>query len=113
MSLTLAALVCLAVGAVAGLTAAYHVFGDRTPPLVISMLHGLFGASGLALLLYTVVDGATGLVLYALGALLVAALGGFFLFSFHLRQIPHPKPVVVIHAGLAVVGVSLVVLSLL
>ena len=37
-------------------------------------------------------------------AAVVAALGGFFLASFHARKILPPKGVVVLHAGLAVVG---------
>jgi hypothetical protein len=40
----------------------------------------------------------------ALLLLVVAALGGFFLASFHLRQRPGPRPVVLIHAGVAVIG---------
>ena len=39
------------------------------------------------------------------GALVFAALGGFFLLSFHMRDKPHPKAVVVLHALLAVTGV--------
>ena len=36
--------------------------------------------------------------------LLVAALGGFFLASFHLRKQLPPKAVVLAHAGVAVMG---------
>ena len=41
----------------------------------------------------------------ALGLLVVAALGGFFLASIHLRGKIAPKAVVFIHAGVAVAGV--------
>jgi hypothetical protein len=40
----------------------------------------------------------------ALLILVVAALGDFFLASFHARKVTPPKAVVVIHAGVAVVG---------
>jgi cation diffusion facilitator family transporter len=40
----------------------------------------------------------------ALVILAVAALGGFFLASFHLRGTPGPKPVVLVHASVAVIG---------
>ena len=40
----------------------------------------------------------------ALLLLVIAALGGFYLASHHLRKHPGPKTVVVIHAGVAVVG---------
>lgn len=50
-------------------------------------------------------------VFYALVVLLVAALGGFFLVSFHLRGKPHPKIVAIIHPAVALLGV-LTLLSL-
>jgi len=40
----------------------------------------------------------------ALGLLVVAALGGFYLASLHMRGTVAPKGVVFLHAGLAVVG---------
>jgi hypothetical protein len=39
--------------------------------------------------------------------LLVAALGGFYLASYHVRKQPGPKSVVLIHAGVAAVGLVL------
>jgi len=39
------------------------------------------------------------------GLLVIAALGGFYMFSFQLRKLPPPKAVVVVHAGAAVLGV--------
>ena len=36
--------------------------------------------------------------------LVIAAFGGFFLASYHLRKVPGPRAVVLIHAGVAVVG---------
>jgi hypothetical protein len=43
-------------------------------------------------------------VLIGFGLLVLAAFGGFFLAAYHLRKKLPPKPVVVIHAGVAVVG---------
>jgi hypothetical protein len=40
----------------------------------------------------------------ALGLLVVAALGGFYLASIHVKGSVAPKNVVIIHAGLAVAG---------
>ena len=39
-----------------------------------------------------------------LGLLVVAALGGFYLASIHLRGVVAPRTIVYLHAGLAVVG---------
>jgi hypothetical protein len=40
----------------------------------------------------------------ALGLFIVAALGGFGLFSFHLRKKDLPIPLVLVHAVVAVAG---------
>jgi hypothetical protein len=95
-----------AVAALGGLVLAASVLRGRLAPWALSLLHAALGATGLVL---------TGIVLFtesgapenlglALLLLVIAALGGFFLASFHLRQRPGPKPVVLIHAGVAVVG---------
>ena len=94
-----------AIAAVGGLVLAAHVLRDQFAPWLVSIAHALLGATGLIILLLAVLDGnAPQRVVAALGLLLVAALGGFFLASFHLRRRLPPKAVVVLHAGLAVTG---------
>ena len=44
------------------------------------------------------------MLVYALIVFAVAALGGFYLASLHLRKQVAPKAIVFVHAGLAVVG---------
>jgi len=58
---------------------------------------------------------ATGVaaIQYGVGVLFLAALGGFFLLSFHLRSKPHPWVFVVLHALLAVGGIGCLVFALL
>lgn len=100
------AVVLFLLGAVFGLIMVTKIFRGDTPPWALTVLHGLFGASGLLVLLAAVYQGFGGdLALGALIVLVIAALGGFFLLSFHLRKVAHPKGVVVIHAAAAVVGV--------
>ena len=99
------ALIVFAVAAVGGLILAAHVLRGRFAPWALSLLHALLGALGLALLLVLLAGGSLPQpVLIAFGLLLVAALGGFFLASFHLRQKLPPKAIVGIHAGVAVAG---------
>ena len=63
------------------------------------------------LLVLQVLQGSPGTrVLAALALFLVAALGGFFLATLHLKKTLPPKAVVFLHAGLAVVA-FLVLLS--
>lgn len=102
-----AAVGVFAVGALGGLVLASYVLRGRLAPWALSLLHAALGATGLVLTALVLlgpdaeVPGNTGLALLLLA---VAALGGFFLASFHLRGRPGPKPVVLIHAGVAVVG---------
>ncbi|MEZ5538375.1 MAG: hypothetical protein R3E63_00100 [Pseudomonadales bacterium] len=99
------ALLVFAVAAVGGLILAAHVLRDRFAPWALSLLHALLGATGLILLIAVLLQGAAPQrVLAAFALFLVAALGGFFLASFHLRKKLPPKAIVIVHAGLAVTG---------
>ncbi len=94
-----------AAAAIGGLVLAASVLRGRLPPWALSLTHGALGAVGLGLTLVAVLQGAEGTVQIALLILVVTALGGFFLASFHLRNKPAPGPVVVVHALAAVTGV--------
>ncbi len=100
------ALIVFAIAAMGGLFLASRVLRGHLAPWAISILHALLGASGLILLILTVVQGgASARVTAALAILILAALGGFFLASIHLRGRVAPKAVVFVHAGVAIAGV--------
>jgi hypothetical protein len=104
MMLTYAA-VLFALGALGGLVMALRAFKAQPIPWPLAIGHGVLGASGLVLLIIGVLaDVGGGTARIALGVLIVAALGGFYLVSFHLRKEAHPKAVIVVHALVAVVG---------
>ena len=105
------ALIVFAIAALGGLILASNVLRGRLAPWALSILHALLGATGLLLLIAQVLQGsAAGRVVGALGLLVVAALGGFYLASLHAKKTIAPKAVVLLHAGLAVTG-FLVLLS--
>lgn len=99
-------LALFAVAAVAGLTMAIMHFRGTSPPrTALAALHGLFAASGLVVLLLALVKtGFGGKAGLALGLLVVAALGGFGLLSWHAKQQRLPSALVAGHALLAVGG---------
>lgn len=100
------ALVLFVLGALGGLVLAVRHFKGQSLPMPVSVLHGLLGAVALVLLLLAYLQSTNGGGLgLALAILVVAALGGFFLFSFHLRGKRAPSPAVVVHALVAVAGV--------
>jgi len=100
------AIIVFAIAAVGGLLLAAHVLRNKFAPWMLSLLHALLGATGLVLLVALLAQGnAPQKVLMGFVLMLIAALGGFFLASFHVRKKLPPKAVVVIHAGVAVAGI--------
>jgi hypothetical protein len=99
------ALNVFAIAAVGGLVLASSVLRGKLAPWAVSILHALLGATGLVLLLLGVMGGSgAGRAVAALGLLVVAALGGFYLASIHARKAVAPKAVVLVHASVAVIG---------
>lgn len=100
------ALIVFAIAALGGLVlAGVYVLQGQLAPWALSLAHAALGAIGLLLLIYAAVTtGIAGGALAALVILVIAALGGFYLASIHLRGEVAPKPVVFIHAGVAVIG---------
>lgn len=114
MSLTTVSILCFLVAALGGLVLAFRALGGRELPWALAIGHGALGAAGLVLLLVAVLGGAGGqLALAGLVVLALAALGGFYLLSFHLRGKTHPRPVILVHAGAAIIGVGLLIAAVL
>jgi hypothetical protein len=101
-----AALALFAVAAVIGLYMLTRLFKNELPPWLAVVCHGAFAATGLAVLLYSalVVGGFSPVLTFASVILVIAALGGFLLVSFHARQKQPPHAIAVVHALAAVVG---------
>lgn len=109
------AAILFAIAALGGVAlAGIRISGKPLPPMALALVHGAFAASGLVALLVVVMraDAVATSTWVALGAFVVAALGGFALFSFHLRGRALPVPLVVIHGLVAVVGFVLVLVGI-
>ncbi len=112
------ALGVFAVAAIGGLIMANNIFNGKLAPWPLSLLHAALGATGLVLVLLAVMSsmgqaasgagGNAGII--TAGILLVTALGGFFLASFHLRSKLAPGGIVILHASLGILGVLMIVL---
>lgn len=102
------AIIIFAIAALGGLVLANSVLRGQLAPWGLSLIHAGLGAIGLVLVLLTFMNGESRILL-PLVVLAVAALGGFYLASLHLKQQIAPKGVVLIHAGVAVIGFGLLV----
>jgi len=107
------ALVLFALAAVGGLVLAVKHFQGAPLPMPVSVIHGGVAAVALVLVLLAYMNASAAGLGRPLLALTVAALGGFFLFSYHLRGKRAPNGAVVVHALVAVLGVVLLLLVVL
>ena len=100
------AAILFAVAAVGGVIMAAMRFGGRElPPMALALVHGLFAAAGLVTLILAVVGSqASWAAIIATVGFVVAALGGFMLFAYHLRRQALPVNYVVIHGAGAVIS---------
>lgn len=104
----------LAVSAAGGFTMAAIRFGGKPhPPAWLAMLHGLLSAAALTLLIYALFTiGLPLMAQLALVLFLIAAAGGVFMnLNFHVKMLPLPIWLIVVHAGIAVCGFLLLVLA--
>lgn len=102
-----------ALAAVGGLTMAWMKFSGKAIPLALAIGHGIFAASGLVLLLLHVfATGGGGLLIAAVIFFVLAALGGLFLFSFHMSGRNLPKPLILGHGAIAATGFILLLIAL-
>jgi hypothetical protein len=109
--LVIISIVLFALAAAGGLTiVAFYKRGKLSLPL--ALVHGALAASGLVVLIIAAAQGqTTTLGNVALGGFVVAALGGLYLIYSHLTSNKLPKPVIGIHAAVAVISFLLLLFS--
>jgi ABC-type transport system involved in cytochrome c biogenesis permease subunit len=95
------------VAALGGLAmAGIRLFGQRNPPVWLTMAHGLLAGAGLTLLIYAAFTSRIPqMAMFALLLFLVAAAGGIVMnLGYQWKQRPLPVPLMVVHALLAIVA---------
>jgi len=96
-------LIFFAIAAFGGLTLLALRLKNKTIPMGLAILHGLFAATGLGILIIAALTAAAAVTLPII-LFVVAVLGGFLLFSFHVRGRQIPVPFALIHGAVAVVA---------
>lgn len=102
------------IAALGGLTLVTLKKKGKGLPLPLAIVHGLLAATGLVTLIINIA-GNTGNMMMNISLILflVVALGGFTLFSFHLRKKPMPGMLIPIHGSGAVVAFILLLFAVL
>lgn len=104
-------LITFTAAAIVGVILASRVLRGVIAPWSMSFLHGSLGALGLLMIGFELLTGDEApLLITAFITLLIAAIGGFYLLSFHARKVIPKKTIVFIHATVAVLGFLLLVL---
>ncbi len=98
--------------ALSGLVMVVGLVRGAKPWMPLALVHGVLAATALVLALLVAISTGVAAIKYGVAVLLLTALGGFLLLSFHLRGKPHPWVVVMLHALPAVVGVGCLVFAL-
>jgi len=108
------AAVLFGIAALGGIAMAImRLSGKELPPMALALVHGLFAAAGLITLLVTVIGANVSTQSeIALAGFVLAALGGFFLFSYHLRGKALPVPIVLVHGVVAVISFVLLLMGI-
>ena len=108
------AAVLFGIAALGGVTMALiHFFKGKNPPIALVVIHGLFAASGLVVFIIAFKEGANNTAAFSLGLFMLAALGGFWLLSQHLRNKRLPSYGVIAHALVAVIAFAVLLLVVL
>jgi hypothetical protein len=113
MSPLVVATVLFGLGALGGMTLLALRLRGGNPPLGLAAVHGLAAAAGLVTLVVAVAGGERGPALVSLVLFGMAALGGFFLLSLHLRQKLLPVGLILVHGTLAISGFVALLLAVL
>jgi hypothetical protein len=108
-----ASIVLLMYAVFSGLAMAVGIVRGSKPWVPLALVHGVLAATALVLALMAV--NATGVpaIKYGVAVLVLAALAGFFLLSFHVRGKPCPWGVMILHALLGLGGAGCLVFALL
>ncbi len=102
------AIILFAIGAIGGVVLAIMRFQNKALPMGLALVHGGLGAAGLVALLVAVFGSGLHAKL-PLALFVVAAIGGFMLFSFQLRHKVIPVGLMLLHAIIAAAALVLLV----
>jgi len=101
------ALIVFAVAALGGAALAYLRIVKKDVSMPLALVHGLFAATGLVLLAFGWSQTGGEDLTVAAAAFVLAALGGFTIFSFHLRSRPLPIALVLVHGAVAITAFAI------
>ena len=105
-----AAIMFFIFGASIGAVILMAVLKDKPTPKPAVVAHGILGGFAILMCITYIAMGHTDtMLLTGVGLLLLAAIGGFYMFGKDVYKLPIPKVVAVIHPMIALSGVILLI----
>src|SRR5947209_14871846 len=105
-----AAIIIFIIAAIFGLVILTAILRDRPTPKPIVIIHGPLAAIAVVLLIIDVAKGHTeSLLIASLIIFIVAALGGFVLYTFDTLKKRIPKPLAILHPLIAMTGLIILI----
>ncbi|MBI2785709.1 MAG: hypothetical protein HYX60_05130 [Legionella longbeachae] len=112
----LLAIVLFLAAAVCGIVMLIAILQDKAPNKIAKILHGIFAATGLIILivyLFSFMSGRSSLLIASVVLLCLAALGGLTLFSMDRKGKKIPKMVAIVHPIIAFAGLVVLIIYVL
>jgi hypothetical protein len=104
-------IVLFAVAMVVGLTIATRIFKNKNTPLPVTLTHGFFAASGLTLLIIYAAQQPKHSPLTSIVLFSIAVAGGLILFARDMMNKSLPKPLIIAHAGIAIISLVILLMA--
>jgi len=105
------AIVIFVIAAMFGLVILTAILRDRPTPKPFVIIHGPLAATAIVLLIIDVAKGHTeSLLIASLVIFIIAALGGFALYTLDTLKKRIPKPLAILHPLIAVSGLAVLVI---
>lgn len=106
-----AAIIIFILAALFGLVVLTAVLRDRPTPKPFVIIHGPLAATAIVLLIIDVVKGHTeALLIASLIIFIIAALGGFVMYTLDTLKKRIPKPLAILHPLIAVSGLIVLII---
>lgn len=107
----IASIILFAIAAALGLILIRKVFADEHTSRPVVYIHGIAAVLALILLIISYINQGNSLMMISILIFIIAALGGFIMFSRDMAGKPFPKWLAAVHSSAAVIAFVLLLLA--
>ena len=102
------------IAAIGGITLVTMKYRGKGLSMPLAIVHGIFAATGLVFLIINVALGyGNTLMNFSLVLFIITALGGFTVFSFHVRKKKMSNNLIILHASGAILSFLILIIAVI